>query len=70
MEFFINIKNADESMIKAIKAMLETKPNIDFKITRSKTQSRLKSAIAAVERGEIISFDSYQQAMEYLNDEN
>jgi len=68
MDVAITIKNIDKGMIKAIKAMLETSPAIEFDIKQSvkKPNKRLKKAIDEVNRGEVLEFTTHKAMMEYL----
>ncbi|RDU63209.1 hypothetical protein CQA53_08680 [Helicobacter didelphidarum] len=56
MEVAITIKNADKNMIKAIKAILQTQPSLDFRIDtiEPKLSKRTIKAIKAVECGDVI----------------
>lgn len=49
MDFSIEVKNADENMLKALKAVLKTAPSVEFRMRRGK--SRLDIAISEAKSG-------------------
>lgn len=68
MQVDFSIANADNKLINALKSVIKLYPDAKAKVKIYKEPNdKLLEAIKEVEKGEVVTFTSHDEAMEYLD---
>ncbi len=79
MDLSINISNADENLLKALRAVLKMRPELNFKIKKTQTKispfekeilSSLKEVEDAYKKGTLKTFDNVEDMHRSILNEN